>query len=66
MDTYISEHKIRDEEFAHNFESGYQDFKIGVILKKAREDAGLTQEQTCPKLNTKKQEYLVLKTMLTR
>ncbi|PIE03105.1 MAG: transcriptional regulator [Acidobacteria bacterium] len=54
LDTYISERQARDKEFAHNFESGYQDFKIGVILKKAREEAGLTQEQLAQKLNTKK------------
>ncbi len=54
LDTYIAERKIRDEEFAHNFESGYQDFKIGVLLKRAREESGLTREQLARKLNTKK------------
>ena len=33
---------------------GYAQFKIGVILKQAREEAGLTQEQLAVKLNTKK------------
>ena len=32
----------------------YEQFKIGVILKKAREEAGLTQEELAEKLNTKK------------
>ena len=32
----------------------YKDFKIGVLLKMARENAGLTQEQVAQKLSTKK------------
>ena len=54
LTSYISERKTRDLQFAKNFDSGYQDFKIGVILKMAREEAGLTQEQLAKKLNTKK------------
>lgn len=52
--TYISERKNKDPKFAENFDSGYQEFKIGVMLKMAREEAGLTQEQLAKKLNTKK------------
>ena len=37
-----------------NYEEGYKDFKIGVILKQSREKAGLTQEEVAQKLNTKK------------
>ncbi len=54
LEAYIQERKKVDPEFAHNFESGYQKFKIGVMLKLAREDAGLTQEQVAQKLHTKK------------
>ncbi len=54
LTSYISERKTRDLQFAKNFDSGYQDFKIGVMLKMAREEAGLTQEQLAEKLNTKK------------
>ncbi len=54
LQTYISERKNRDPKFAENFDSGYQEFKIGVMLKMAREEAGLTQEQLAKKLNTKK------------
>jgi len=54
LKTYISERKVRDPKFAENFDSGYQEFKIGVVLKIAREEAGLTQEQLAKKLNTKK------------
>lgn len=54
LNTYISERKKKDPEFTQGFESGYQEFKIGVMLKVAREEAGLTQEQLAKKLNTKK------------
>ncbi len=54
LQTYISDRKARDPKFAEGFDSGYQEFKIGVVLKMAREEAGLTQEQLAKKLNTKK------------
>ncbi len=46
--------KKRDPEFAKGFDTGYEQFKIGVLLKQAREEAGLTQEELAVKLNTKK------------
>ncbi len=51
---YIGKRKANDPEFAKNYETGYQEFKIGVMLKMARESAGLTQEQLAQKLKTKK------------
>jgi len=51
---YIDSRKKRDPEFANGFNSGYEQFKIGVMLKIAREEAGLTQEQLAKKLCTKK------------
>jgi len=51
---YVAERKARDPEFAENFEIGYADFKIGVLLKQFRESAGLTQEEVAKKLNTRK------------
>jgi ribosome-binding protein aMBF1 (putative translation factor) len=54
LQKYIAQRKKRDPEFAKNYETGYQEFKIGVMLKVAREEAGLTQEQLAEKLNTKK------------
>ena len=51
---YVKSRKKRDPEFADGYEAGYEDFKIGVILKAARKDAGLTQEQLAKKLHTKK------------
>ena len=51
---YIQKRAERDAEFANNFEAGYADFKIGVILRQAREQAGLTQEEVARRLRTKK------------
>ncbi len=54
LQKYITKRMSSDREFADNFDSGYEEFKIGVMLKMAREEAGLTQEQLAKKLNTKK------------
>ncbi len=51
---YISERKKRDKVFAKGFEEGYEQFKIGVILRHARESAGLTQEELARRLKTQK------------
>ena len=54
VEKYISKRKKKDPKFAQGFEEGYKEFKIGVLLKQAREKAGLTQEQLARKLRTKK------------
>lgn len=51
---YVVERKKRDLKFAKNFDTGYRDFKIGVLLRQAREDAGITQEDVARKIHTKK------------
>ena len=51
---YIQKRTESDTEFAQNYEAGYADFKIGVILRQARESAGLTQEELARRLHTKK------------
>ncbi len=51
---YIKKRKARDPEFAKDFDSGYEQFKIGVMLKQARENAGMTQEELARRLHTKK------------
>ena len=51
---YITERKKRDREFHEGFEEGYEQFKIGVMLRRAREKAGLTQEELARRLKTKK------------
>ncbi len=51
---YIKERKERDLEFAKDFDTGYEQFKIGVMLKQARVEAGITQEELAARLHTKK------------
>lgn len=51
---YVKKRKKKDAAFAKNYDDGYRDFKIGVVLRQAREKAGLTQEQVAKKLHTKK------------
>jgi DNA-binding XRE family transcriptional regulator len=54
LTNYIEQRSRRDPDFAEDFERGYTDFKIGVMLRQAREAAGLTQEQVAQRLGTKK------------
>ncbi len=51
---YIKERKKKDRAFAKGFDQGYEQFKIGVVLRQAREEAGLTQEELARRLKTKK------------
>ena len=51
---YIKRRKARDPKFARGFDSGYEQFKIGAMLKQAREEAGITQEELATRLHTKK------------
>lgn len=51
---YIQKRKKDDVNFAKNFESGYEEFKIGEMLKQARVEVGLTQEEIAQRLHTKK------------
>ncbi|MGH7563577.1 MAG: helix-turn-helix domain-containing protein [Gemmatimonadota bacterium] len=51
---YTSMRSKRDPDFADGLEPGYEDFKIGVLLRQAREDAGLTQEALARRMETQK------------
>lgn len=51
---YIAKRKGADRAFATGFEEGFQKFKIGVVLRKARKEAGLTQEELARRIRTKK------------
>lgn len=51
---YAQARAARDPEFADGLEPGYAEFKIGVLLRRAREKAGLSQEQVAKRLATKK------------
>lgn len=54
LDAFIEARKAGDPEFAKGFELGYQKFKLGVLLRQAREEAGLTQDQVAQLMQTKK------------
>ncbi len=54
LDKYIALGKKKRPSFGKNFENGYEQFKIGVLLKQARLEAGLTQEAVASMLNTQK------------
>ena len=54
LEKYINRRKRADSKFAENFESGYQEFKVGVLLRQAREEAGITQEDLAQRTKTKK------------
>lgn len=51
---YIEKRKKSDKDFSLNFDKGYQTFKIGLLLKEAREAAGITQDELATRLKTKK------------
>ena len=54
LDDYISQRKERNSEFAEGFDTGYEEFKIGMMIKEMRLENGMTQEQLAEKLETKK------------
>jgi len=54
LNNYIQKRKKDDNDFAKDFDSGYEEFKIGEMLKKARVEVGLTQEDLAKQLHTKK------------
>ena len=54
LEKYIEKRKKRAPAFADGFETGYEQFKIGVMLRAAREEAGITQDEIAGRLRTKK------------
>ena len=54
VERYIAQRKKMDPDFAEGFEEGFREFEIGVLLRQAREDAGMTQEQLAALIRTKK------------
>lgn len=51
---YIDYRKKKDKTFAGGYNEGYEQFKVGVMLRQAREAAGLTQEELARRLKTQK------------
>jgi HTH-type transcriptional regulator / antitoxin HipB len=51
---YIERRKRTDKTFARDFDAGYEEFKVGLMLRQAREAAGVTQETLARMTRTKK------------
>ena len=51
---YIAGRKKKDREFAGGYDERYEQWKVGVMLRHARESAGMTQEELAQRLKTKK------------
>ena len=54
LDNYIEKRKRKSPDFAASYDKGYEQFRIGALLKEARIKAGLTQEQIAARLKTRK------------
>ncbi len=54
LDKYVRDRKKRDERFEEGYDEGYEHLKIGVMLRQAREAAGLTQEELAFRVKTQK------------
>ena len=51
---YVEQRKAEDLEFALDYDEGFAQFKLGVLLKEARESSGLTQQELAKLLHTQK------------
>ena len=54
LDKYIHNRKKTDRRFAEGFDAGYQEFKIGYLLRNARRKSGITQDELARRLRTTK------------
>jgi HTH-type transcriptional regulator/antitoxin HipB len=54
LSVYIEERKKTDPEFAQDYDRGYEEFKIGLMLKELQKKEGMTQEDLAKRLKTKK------------
>ena len=54
FDDYISSKIKADKDFEKEFNLGYEEFKIGSMIKEMRLESGMTQEELAEKLETKK------------
>ena len=51
---YVENRKKKDKAYAEGYDHGFEEFKIGFMLKEAREKSGLTQEELARKIKTTK------------
>ena len=51
---YIDKRKKLDSQFWKDYDQRFETFKLGILLKQARKEAGMTQEQIAVELETTK------------
>jgi HTH-type transcriptional regulator/antitoxin HipB len=51
---YIAKRKATNPDFDEDLDEGYENFRIGIMLKQARLDAGLTQDEVASAIGTQK------------
>jgi len=54
LQKYKQQRMQKDPNFWKDYDKRFETFKLGVLLKQARIDAGMTQEQIAQKLKTSK------------
>jgi ribosome-binding protein aMBF1 (putative translation factor) len=54
LNKYIDKRKKQDPEFWKDYDERLETFKLGILLKQARKEAGMTQEQIARELKTTK------------
>ncbi len=54
LQRYIKSREAIDTAFSDGFEEGYANFKLGVLLRQARESASLTQADIALQMGTQK------------
>ncbi len=54
LEKYIEKRKKTDTQFAKDYEEGFEEFKIGVMIRQAREEAGLSQEEVARMIKTQR------------
>jgi HTH-type transcriptional regulator / antitoxin HipB len=54
LQRHIAEFKKEHPDLAADFDAGYRDFEIGALLRQAREEAGITQEELADRIHTQK------------
>ena len=57
LERYVKKRKCVDAKFAEGFEVGYSNFKVGVLLRRVREQAGMTEDDVARRLKTKKSAF---------
>ena len=57
LNKYIHQRKKADKRFADGFDAGYQEFKIGYLLRNARHKSGITQDGASTKTSDLKERH---------